>query len=58
MNAVLLRLLKTMLEELNVRVEALVAERDALKRERDELRCIIEAAGRTLAGERKHDGRA
>ncbi len=43
------------LQVLGDRVVELAAERDELKRERDELRTIIESAGRVLAGKEKND---
>lgn len=55
MNSALIELLRAMIQELGDRVEVIVAERDELRRERDELRHIIESAGRVLAGKEKND---
>lgn len=43
------------LKTLGERVEELVTECDELKRERDELRTVIESAGRVLAGKEKNE---
>lgn len=55
MNSALIELLRAMIQELGDRAEVIVAERDELKRERDELRHIIESAGRVLAGKGQNE---
>ena len=55
MSAVAYEFISTVLKKLGDQVEVLAAERDSLKLERDELRTIIESAGRVLAGKEKNE---